>query len=552
MRRIAATLFLSCTAPAAFAQVITADDVIFSRGPDPWGSTMHAGLTGVSDPEAMVQLSRTGWAFRIEGDVPDKHETVLPAPNTETYGGANSTMEWIDLSERGLMAAVERAFVSDSDGPDGPMAGGEVEMSLEVTNIRKKPLTLSLFHILDPDLGGSASNDNAQLLSQPKAPVIRFSDPDGTVLDYAGIGADGYLVRPKGNGDVVSLLANDIEDTADNSGLPAVSIDATAMVAWQHRTIAPMEKLTVKVRFSVNKALMTDLAMTSLAASPSPAVRNAELEYSATVANTTLDRASPASMLTFDLKAAGVKILGTEGCDNDNDPSGYPICQLGAIKPGESREVSLRVLPSDETESPMQMTVTASSAVADDIVPQDNSATLATPVVDPAADLGVTKTNNSNGVAFVTDGWTWTLRLGNAKSATAPATFATGELLLLDQLPSGPGQPFDPAMYGPVTVVMNPDTSGVISCDIPAWMDLTCYAMTPVSIAPGASIAVSVQVHPVEIGLYSNPRTDGVCIVDPMNTVAESSETNNNCADSVDAIDEPVIDYVLFKDGFED
>lgn len=538
MRRIAALLCLSLAASSAFAQGSTvSDDVTFTRGPDPWGASLQAGLVGVSQDGQISQLSRTGWAFRIEGDLDDQHETLLPTPDTQAYAGAESQIRWIDVAGRGLLAAVERTTVVDVDGPGGSAPGGRVEMSLEVTNIRPVPLTFSLFHVIDPDLAGTPGDDAASLLLGLSEPTIRFQDKEGTFANYSGNDVDAYAVRAKGDDDVVAILADGDFDNPGDDGLPATAMDATAMFAWQNRTLAPGQSLTVRVRFAVNSPLQSDLAL-AMTGSPSPVARGAVLEYSAMVSNVSnAQHPSPASRLTFDLDATDVTIIGTKGCDND--PMGYPVCELGLIEGGQSREVALKVSPGIGTEPEISMTGTAGSPLTQDIVPQDNTVQVETEVLPHMADLLLGKTNDRNGVASDIDGWTWTLTLRNAAAASAPATFAQGQRLLLDQMP-GNGM-----MYA-VSHKLDANVTGTIQCNVVA-DDLACTASSPVSMPPGSVVEVSVYALPPAPGMYSNPRLGGVCLADPQAAVAESNETNNTCADSVLAVD-----FMLFSDGFEE
>lgn len=540
MRRTAALLYLAFAATPAFAQGVTvADDVSFTRGPDPWGSALQAELTGVSEDEKTNHLSRTGWAFRIEGSIDDQNETLLPAPDSQTYAGNESQAVWIDVAGRGVLAATERTTVVDTDGLGGSAPGGRVEMSLEVTNINPQPVTFALFHVLDPDLAGTAGNDAATLLLTLSEPTIRFTDSDGTVGDYAGDDVDAYSVTAKGANDVVAVLADDELYNPADDGLPAAAMDATAMFAWQNRTLAPGETLTVRARYAINTPLASDLAL-SMTASPSPVARGAVLEYSAVVSNVSnSEHPSPASRLTFDLDATDVSILASKGCDND--PAGYPICELGLLEGGESREVALKVSPGTDTEAKMSMTATAESPLTQDIVPQDNTVQVDTEVMPlaPGPDLRLDKSNNRNGIASDIDGWTWTLTLRNATTTAASATFAMGDRLMLDQMP------FGGMVYGAPMLAVEPAIIGTVTCSI-AGADLTCIAASPVTIPPGTELSVSVAALPPAPGSYVNPRIGGTCIADPMNVVPESSEANNTCADGVQAVD-----FMLFSDSFE-
>ncbi len=144
-----------------------------------------------------------------------------------------------------------------------------------------------------------------------------------------------------------------------------------------------------------------------------------------------------------------------------------------------------------------------------------------------APDLIVSKSNNVGGNATVGGAWNWTLTISN--TGLVSATFASGQNLVHDDLPS------TGLAYGlpSLTNITNVTNSGNISCAIGS-NTLTCSASgTPVTI--GASTGrfdVVVPVTSTLIGTYTNPA--GSCTVDPDNHIVESNEGNNTCGpDSV-------------------
>jgi hypothetical protein len=81
-----------------------------------------------------------------------------------------------------------------------------------------------------------------------------------------------------------------------------------------------------------------------------------------------------------------------------------------------------------------------------------------------------------------------------------------------------------------VTGVAN---SSAISCGI-AGNDLTCTASgLTVTLGSQASFEITFSATPSAAGTFLNPRSGGVCAVDPHNNVTETNETNNNCSDGV-------------------
>jgi LPXTG-site transpeptidase (sortase) family protein len=151
-----------------------------------------------------------------------------------------------------------------------------------------------------------------------------------------------------------------------------------------------------------------------------------------------------------------------------------------------------------------------------------NTVTVALP------DLTATKTNDTGSDGGVGIPFNWTLLVANG-TTSGPAVFASGQTILRDALPVGPA-------YGAVTVTPGgtpPGGTGTISCSIAANV-LNCTASGGTVILPRAgSFTASFTVTPTS-GLTPlvNP-TGGVCQADPDGLIAESSEPNNTCANTV-------------------
>jgi uncharacterized repeat protein (TIGR01451 family) len=155
------------------------------------------------------------------------------------------------------------------------------------------------------------------------------------------------------------------------------------------------------------------------------------------------------------------------------------------------------------------------------------------PAGDP--DLTATKTNDTNDFANAGDTFTWSIQVEN--EGDADATFAENDLLLLDDLPSGP-------TYTNVLVDdsnVTPGSPGFVNCGISA-DQLTCVAEDgSLTLEPGDYFIVSFDVTQDfgQIGTtLDNPREGGTCTADPNNVIAEdngddTAETNNDCSDSV-------------------
>lgn len=148
--------------------------------------------------------------------------------------------------------------------------------------------------------------------------------------------------------------------------------------------------------------------------------------------------------------------------------------------------------------------------------------------VVPVPDLTAVKINNRNGNTVFGQSWTWLITVTNP--GRAAASFADGELLLLDNLPE-----LDLTYGAPMLLnVTNVTGADQLSCTLDN-NDLRCTASGgPVTIgATTGAFAVQFAAVARTAGLYANPRPGGACQVDPANLVEEGDEGNNTCADSV-------------------
>ena len=137
-------------------------------------------------------------------------------------------------------------------------------------------------------------------------------------------------------------------------------------------------------------------------------------------------------------------------------------------------------------------------------------------------DLRIAKSNDVDGSIALGSTWTWKLHIDNANSTT---TFASGQTILSDNLPN------ININYGAVSVSTSGAT-GTITCNIDT-NDLNCVASGAVSINPGGSVDIQFQANPSAVAVFGNPRSGGICSVDPGGIISESDETNNTCSDSV-------------------
>lgn len=157
-----------------------------------------------------------------------------------------------------------------------------------------------------------------------------------------------------------------------------------------------------------------------------------------------------------------------------------------------------------------------------------NTLTLTNGIVVSGPDLTVTKTA-SDATPDFGQTFTWTLTVNNG--GTAPVSF-DNQQILKDQLPSNTDASYSPTSNIPVTTAGG--VTGSIDCDISSG-DLICDdndGGSAVVIPAGGSFSVTITVTPKITGALVNPRTSGVCKVDPNNNKTESNENNNTCSNT--------------------
>jgi hypothetical protein len=160
-----------------------------------------------------------------------------------------------------------------------------------------------------------------------------------------------------------------------------------------------------------------------------------------------------------------------------------------------------------------------------------------------APDLTASKTNDVGGATTLGHNWTWKIHVANA--GTADATFASGQKVLSDDLPN------TSIAYGSAAVANAGGLTGTgtLSCSI-ASSTLTCTASSgSVTIAPTAGFDVSFTATPSAGGSFANPRSGGVCKVDPAGVTGESNTANNSCHDTVNAGASPTVALTTPPDG---
>lgn len=144
------------------------------------------------------------------------------------------------------------------------------------------------------------------------------------------------------------------------------------------------------------------------------------------------------------------------------------------------------------------------------------------------SDLIITKTNNLTDATGTTNqSFVWKIRIDNV--GLDDANFHENEFILTDNLPN------TNVTYGTPSIATNNVTgSSYITCQISSY-NLTCKVNNNknVTIKIGGYVEVSFTTTFSTNGTKTNPRTGGICKVDPNDTIHELTETNNTCTDTV-------------------
>lgn len=240
--RASAVLFALLGSSCAFAQgTLTDGAATYILNGTPFDATPTGNFTGVSATGTQDHLFETGWYFRVSGDT---REFFFPVPTTQNYAGNTSTLDWTDVSARGLFSARQVATVTNFNGPSG-----RVEQTMTITNLSQvNPLVIDIFHMLDYDLQPTAGNDSATQIGTTR---IGLTDPGGVAGEYVGIGANAFMVRAFGGTDLGAVLDDTTVTNLDNSGLPFGPGDYTSAMQWT-RTIAPAGSASFVIQFAIN------------------------------------------------------------------------------------------------------------------------------------------------------------------------------------------------------------------------------------------------------------------------------------------------------------
>ena len=143
-------------------------------------------------------------------------------------------------------------------------------------------------------------------------------------------------------------------------------------------------------------------------------------------------------------------------------------------------------------------------------------------------DLTVSKSNNQGGAITLGGNWTWTLTLSNTGSAGA--TFTSGQVILTDNLPN------TNISYGTASVSNTVNITNPGNIDASISSNTLTVSATGGAVTMGAltgSFDITFTATPSSGGSFVNPRSAGICTIDPANVIAEDNEGNNSASDTL-------------------
>lgn len=153
---------------------------------------------------------------------------------------------------------------------------------------------------------------------------------------------------------------------------------------------------------------------------------------------------------------------------------------------------------------------------------------LAAAIAVPASalpDFTATKTNDAGGAITLGNSFTWSIEITNIGDSY---TSVGVPLLLADNLPD------TNISYGTPSITSATVPVGEFpSCTL-SNSQLTCFALSTITLDNGESVTISFTATPTATGSYVNPRPSAaICRADPSFSIAENSDANNDCSDTV-------------------
>jgi uncharacterized repeat protein (TIGR01451 family) len=479
--------------PSVAGFVATVTWSVAVTAPGALGAALTGNVTvsdGTSSCVAAVSAGQCDLTFTSGGS---KNLTATYAGDGNYNGSASGTATHVVTVEKPTLA---KAFV-----PATIVSQGSSTVTLTLSNSNGIALTGAAF--TDTLAGMSAAGGTVTGTCAGTTPATLGAG--ATALSFTGItipAQGSCTVEFTVTSSTPGVLPNTTSGVASTQSGSAGAVSNTANL-----TVTPAADLSITKTDGAAAAVPGNpLTYTIVASNAGP--------NAATGAS--VDDAFPATLTgcTWTCVGAGGGTCTASGAGSIADTANLPVggsaaytatCTLSAAAAGSLSNTATVVVPPGTT----------------DAVPANNSATDVDTL--PPRDLTLVKANNVSGAAVVGQPWSWTVTAANGG---APAIFAAGQTILIDDLP-GPGM-----VYGAASVQNASNISGSanLGCAIAAGT-LTCTAVggsVQFDSNLGASqfdvvFSATAQVA----GAQQNPRAGGVALADPGGVVSESNEGNN-------------------------
>ena len=185
------------------------------------------------------QLFQNWWWYRVNGV--NAREFALSNLTGKVVGGNKMTLNYRE--PEGFDVELRYTITNSA-------AGALVTGTAFITSISANPLDISFFNYMDFDMGGTAADDSATLVSDN--PAMRMLITDGTAVinaEYRAI--DGVAYQVGNFATIRGLLADGVINDLNNTGLPYGPGDFTAANQWSF-VLNEGEQIAVQTSYLLN------------------------------------------------------------------------------------------------------------------------------------------------------------------------------------------------------------------------------------------------------------------------------------------------------------
>jgi hypothetical protein len=213
-------------------------------GKSPTGALLTLGLT----VDGVEQTFASHWFYRIEGDADETDIFPFVADAIQTSGTNIGAATFNNVDGQGFNAHWLVQLAQDEPGT------ANVIDALAISNPGPGDLTITLFHVLDPDVSGTTLND---VLTSDTDLITQTDSGTTDYVEHIGLAPSGFRAGDISE-DVFFLMFDGSPTTLDNTIVNATPGDAGSVFQFGPMTIAPgrATDLTVSA-FSFNIAART-------------------------------------------------------------------------------------------------------------------------------------------------------------------------------------------------------------------------------------------------------------------------------------------------------